>query len=125
MARKRHNGFIYQRIVVFVFIFLNCLFTAAPFVQASAFNSHAINVSAFSLQNQNDEEETSHLSNIADEQQDCHITFRNKISNAFYSVKDYRSDAGIEKDSAILHFADTYLLIRPQYYSFLSIYYLF
>jgi hypothetical protein len=125
MARKRHNGFIYQRIVVFVFIFLNCLFTIAPLIHASGSNSHVINICAFSLQNQNDQEESGHLNNIADEQQECHMAFRNKISNAFYSTRDYRSAARIGNDSAIPHFYDTYLLIRPQYYSFLSIYYLF
>lgn len=125
MARKRHNGFIYQRTVVFIFIFLNCLFTIAPFVQASAFKSEVLNVSALSHQNQNDQEESNHLNNIAGQQQEYHIGCRNKISNAFYPAKDLHSADRMEKDSAILYFTDTRLLIRPQYYSFLSIYYLF
>lgn len=124
MARKAHNGIIHQRIVVFIFIFLNCLFTAAPLIQAAGFN-HSINLTAFSLQNQNDSE-TSHLSQFDDEQQECHIAWRNKriLSKAHHLLRDDRVTSGNE-NPGMLHYADDYLLIRPQYYSFLSIYYLF
>lgn len=127
MARKRYNGFIYQRIVVFIFIFLNGLFTAAPFIQASGYNIHAINASTLSLQNQGCEQEESSLNDIADKQQECHIVIRNRrnFSNEFYTVKDYHLSDGINKDSGDLNFTDSFLLIRPQYYSFLSIFYLF
>ena len=124
MARKAHNGIIHQRIVVFIFIFLNCLFTAAPLIQAAGFN-HSINLTAFSLQNQNDSE-TSHLSQLDDEQQECHIAWRNKriLSKAHHLLRDDRGASG-NVNPGMLHYADDYLLIRPQYYSFLSIYYLF
>lgn len=124
MARKRHNRFTYQQIVVFIFIFLNCLFTAAPFIQAS--NFHAKNVSGSSLQNQHDPEECNHLNNLDDEQQECQISFRNnrKVSNTLNPQKDYHSNSRIEKFH-VLYPPDFSLLIRPQYYSFLSIYYLF
>jgi len=126
MARKRHNRFIYQRIVVFVFIFLNCLFTAVPFIQAAGFSSHALNISGLSLQNQNDLEGHSHLNNFDDEQQEYYVAYRNKrkSSNTFNRRKDFHPDSRIGK-SPILYIADFPLLIRPQYYSFLSIYYLF
>jgi hypothetical protein len=124
MARKAHNGIIHQRIVVFIFIFLNCLFTAAPLIQAAGFN-HSINPTALSLQNQNDSE-TSHLSQLDDEQQECHIAWRNKriLSKAHHLLRDDRVANGNE-NPGMLHYANDYLLIRPRYYSFLSIYYLF
>jgi hypothetical protein len=126
MARKRHNRLIYQPIVVFIFIFLNCLFTAAPFIQAANFNSHTKNVSGSSLQNQHDPEECNYLNNLDDEQQECHVSFRNnrKVSNTLNAQKAYGSNRRIEKFH-VLYPADFSLLIRPQYYSFLSIYYLF
>ncbi|MGN6539396.1 MAG: hypothetical protein ACTHKY_01175 [Ginsengibacter sp.] len=66
------------------------------------------------------------MSQLDDEQQECHIAWRNKrmLSKAHHLLRDDRVANGIE-NPGMLHYADDYLLIRPQYYSFLSIYYLF
>ena len=128
MSENKHSGFTYQPIVVFIFIFLNCLLSAAPFVNASSFNKTVINTSCLPTQNHStDQEENNLLNKVLNEQQEYNVTVRNKqnLSIPVSGIKQtvYRLAAG--EDACNLYLADTYLLARPHYYTFLSLYHLF
>ena len=128
MPEKKHSGFTYQPIVVFIFIFLNCLLSAAPFVNASSFNKTVINTSCLPTQNHStDQEENNQPNKVLNEQQEYNLTVRNKqnVSVPVSGVKQSDHRFAIDNHNCNVHFADTYLLIRPHYYTFLSLYHLF
>ena len=128
MQQKKHSRFTYQSIVVFIFIFLTCLLSAAPFLNASSVNKTAINASCLPYQDHNaDQEENNHPKKVLDEQQEYHITVRNKqkLSIRVSEVKQSDHRFAVDKGICSLYLADTCLLIRPQYYTFLSLYHLF
>ena len=128
MPEKKHSGFTYQQIVVFIFIFLNCLLSAAPFLNAASVNKTVINASCLPpLNNSTEQEENNQPNKVLDEQQEYHVTVRNKqkLSIPVGGVKQSDHRFAIGKDTCNLHLADTYLLIRPQYYTYLSLYHLF
>ena len=127
MPGKKHNGFTYQPIVLFILIFLNCVLSAAPFLHASPVNKTAINTSCLPPQNHStNQEENNHPNKVLDEQQEYHVTVRNKqkLPILISRVKsDQRFATG--KHPCNLQLADTYFLVRPHYYTFLSLYHLF
>ena len=128
MQQKKNSAFTYQSIVVFIFIFLNCLLSAAPFLNASPVNKTAINASCLPSQNHStDREENNHPSKVLDEQQEYHVTVRNKQKLAIQLSGVKQSDHRFvtTKDACNPHLAHTYLLPRPHYYTFLSLYHLF
>jgi hypothetical protein len=120
MLQKRHNGFKYQQFIVLVFILLNGLFTAAPFVHASVVNRA-------SIQNQRYEMDGNFLSGQGEEQEECHFVIRNKHKVFCQAPHTERRPEMMVMDNHrnLPHQSNPGLLIRHPFYSFLSIYYLF
>ncbi|MEO8768671.1 MAG: hypothetical protein ABI402_01245 [Ferruginibacter sp.] len=130
MSLKKHIPFDYKRIAVFIFIFLNCFLTAAPFVNACAENIRYAKASGFLSQHYNIENpEDNSRSEFSVEQQEYHISVRSKQSVVQLSNTTAHYTASLNTyihDRASNHsFTSPFFLVRPAYYAFLSLYKLF
>lgn len=123
MIQKKHSEFRFQVIRVFIFLFLNCLFAATPFLNASPIT----NVSGFPVQNHStDQEENNHLNDIPDIRQEHRLTQRDKQKKTHqdFGIKKSDQQALFVNDAGVRFIAYHTSWIRPHYYSFLSLYYL-
>ncbi|CAN5719920.1 hypothetical protein BH11BAC3_BH11BAC3_46060 [soil metagenome] len=129
MSPNKHISFNYKQIGVFIFLFLNCFLMAVPFIKATAENSNYAKTAGLLSQHcpvQDTEDDS--RSNYPEEQQQYHITLRNKQSVAKASIITRLNTALRNRnlDSALHYtFAGSVNPERPAYYAFLSLYKLF
>ncbi|MEP7144024.1 MAG: hypothetical protein ABI707_14175 [Ferruginibacter sp.] len=129
MSQKKHIPFNYRQIGVFIFLYLNCFLTAAPFFNASAENNNFSELHGYLSQNHNlvDPEDNSRF-NYSDAQQQYHITARSKQHVTYHSRTpanySFLSNT-VDEKGPDLCFASSSFLVRPAYYIFLSLYKLF
>lgn len=113
---------------MFFFLILNCFFVAGPALYASPPIIFENTSTGFPTQNQStDQEELSRFSNEQEQRQADPITVRNKRSHLLLVT---RAGGKGQKDVFCWQSNKTPIskpscLIRPAYYSFLSLYHLF
>lgn len=121
MKRFLYSKIKLQPLAVFLFILLNCLFTAAPFVQANPANNYSL--SAPLHLGGNDLEENLRIGDISLHRQELRINSRvvlNKVSISHFSLQECMVATILTKQDG-QHF----FWLRPGYYSFLSLFNLF
>ncbi len=125
----KHTGFNYKQIGVFIFLFLNCFLTTAPFLNASPVNNNQFNSSNHPGQNHTttDSEESNRITKSLEERQDDTFSLRNKqkVVRFFNKAGRYHSSFTVDGKASDHVFNSSSFLLRPAYYTFLSLYKLF
>lgn len=127
MNQGKYRSTKVLRTSVLFFLFLNLLLISSPFIHASSSVYAAKDLSSFPIQHHSTEQdETNRPNHLADEQQEYHISTRNR-QNTSSLYQRRKPDLPPVNDQGINYnlFHYPYLLIRPYYYIFLSLYHLF
>lgn len=130
MSPKKHIPFTYRQIGVFIFLLLNCFLTTVSFIKATDENSNYAKTAGFPSQHLpiQDTEKNS-PSNYPEEQQQYHITLRGKqgivhVSNITHPFAAVRNSE-LNNRTLFYSFASSKMLVRPAYYTLLSLFKLF
>lgn len=128
MPDKKRKGLKFRHAAVCLFFLLNGLLIASPFVHASPVVIIEYSMSGSPVQQHNpDPDETNVLINKTEQRQTSQVTFRCKKRNLLsgYQIGDHLGYPGIFTETDVFNPERTFNLVRPYYYTFLSIYHLF
>lgn len=124
MITKKHNTGKLQSIVVCFFLLLNCVLLAAPIANATSLNPYFANNSGIPVKNSgSDLEENIRINDISACRHEQRITQRIFCKNSIADEVFCRNLLLIVSLPGQYEQEDGWL--RPQYYSLLSLYYLF
>lgn len=128
MNLKPHQGISLKQFSIFLFVLLNCLFTAIPLIHANSENNTAIHSLISPIQNNvSDIEEGSHLNTVLNGRINHSQVSRNQLRynyTGYYLMHDKLHNPILWKDGTP-KFAGSQTEIRHAYYSFLSLYHLY
>lgn len=127
MTQDKYDPAKVPRAAVLLFLFLNLMLAFSPVIHASSLENTPINFSGFPAQQHSPEQDENNRPNhLLDEQQEYQTSSRNRQnSTSFFRQKPFAIPGGKKEEINNTPFDQPYLLIRPSYYSFLSLFHLF
>ncbi|MFC0774580.1 hypothetical protein [Terrimonas alba] len=128
MWLKINTRFSYKSIAVFIFLFLNFILAAAPFINAASVNATVVNATGPISQNHaSDQEENNHPNHLLENKHEYHHSTRSKQrapgSSCTSGQQDFSFIATVGQP-ARKHAGNSFL-VRPAYYRLLFLHHLF